>query len=165
MNALVIIAIVFLAFLAFILFTPVSIEVDSERNLYQIRIAGLARVNIILGEPFILFRIHALGFTKTIDPLSMKTKTKKKEKQKKERKRMPFRQVLRKASAIAQTFKVRYFYLNIDTGDFLINGLLFPLAQLASGNGRALHVNFRGEKILKLKIVNTVERMLLAFIR
>ena len=151
--------------LAFLLLVPILIEIDSERDIYQVRIVGVARVNVIFGKPFILIQIHALGLTKTIDPLHLKIKTKKYQEEKpKKAKRISFQKVLRKADAILHTFRVRYFYVNIDTDDYAMNGLLYPFAVLASKPDRQFQINFQRERVLKLKVVNNLERMLLAFI-
>jgi hypothetical protein len=148
----------------FLLLTPIVIELDSEQNLYQIRISGIARMNIIFGEPFILIKIHAFGFEKIIDPMQMQWKRTRKERLKRER-RFSFKKVMQKGTAIIRTFEIRYINMDIDTDDYALNALLYPFALLFSQPGRQIQINFHGENALKLKIVNNMERMLLAFIR
>jgi len=150
----------FLVLFTFLLFTPLSIEIDSRNNFYLIRFFGIASAQIIFGNPFLTLEIHAFGFRKIIDPLQVKSKPKKINGKKV--KAIPFHKVLQKGNAIIRSFSVKYLFINFDTDDYTLNGLLFPFFSMISRPDRQLLINFYGERSVKLKIASNIERMLLA---
>ena len=64
-----------------------------------------------------------------------------------------------------QSFKIKQLYINADTGDYLINSWLYPIVCYAQSRGKQLYINYYGEVIVKIKVVNNLARMLLAIIK
>ena len=73
-------------------------------------------------------------------------------------------QVLKKTFRIINTFRVTKWHLAVDTGDHTHNARLYPLNFLP-GNFNHLHVNFRNESYLLLKIRNRPWKIINAFLR
>jgi len=159
------ILIVLAAAFTFLLLTPIVIEFDSEQNLYEVRVAGIVRMRIVFGEQFILIKMRAFGFEKTLNPLQLGSRKIRKEKQINKTDRISFQKAMHKGMAVIRTFDVRYLLINIDTDDYAMNGLLYPFAVLVSKPNRQFQINFQGRVEVKVKIVNNLSRMFLAFIR
>ena len=58
------------------------------------------------------------------------------------------------------SIKVKYFYLDFDSGDYCLNAQATPLAMLLSGTNRRIAPNFSGTNILKTKIEYRIVNML-----
>jgi hypothetical protein len=162
MTILIIVA-ALLAVLLFLLLTPIVIELDTTRNLYEVRLTAIAKVFFIYEDAHIGIRMRILGFETSIFP--RKKSEPKKEKAPKQGKRMKLspRKAWHKGSAIARSFMVRQFYLNIDTDDYAMNALLYPVAAVLSKGSRQFRINFNGDVALHLKITNSMQRILRAY--
>ena len=89
-----------------------------------------------------------------IYPLKKKRLNKqKKDKEKyltKSKKHLSFTRIFK----ILKTFKTKEFYLNIDTGNCILNAKLYPLFALLNYNTGNFHINFQGRNQLVLIIKN-----------
>ncbi len=148
----------------YLLFTPLVLEVDSERDLYQLRLQTIASAAVYGSNGRLLLRVWVLGWTKTID-LLQKRPTDEKSQKRKTRKKRDRKAVLRKIRAVLRTFKVSYFFVNIDTDDYAINALLYPLGHLLSKPPYIWRINFEGRIQLRIKITNNLARIMIAAIK
>ena len=156
------------AIVLFLLITPIVLEVDSERGKYQVCYRGIGSCNAVIVGGRLLFILHLLGWKKTIDPFAPRINKNKPEKPKrsKTRRRMTPSKMLRKARAVLRSFRVQYFYVDVDTDNYVTNAWLYPIAMLGrSSGGPWIHINFSGETVVRLRIQNSVGRMLYAVIR
>lgn len=140
--------------------------VDTEAGQYEIRMRGIASCSLYFEEYKPLLFLNILGWTTMVDPTTKRgeKRTSKKENIAKVKKRLPFPKVMRKGKAILYSFKVTYLYLDLDTDDYVLNGLLYPAALLLSRDNRSFRINFVGVTQLKLKIENRLGRMLFAYL-
>jgi hypothetical protein len=163
----------------FLLLTPLVLELDSVRGICRVYYQGIASCDIFLQDGRFMLRIWVLGWRKTIDPFLTKKKqttSKKTEpKPKTPRKRIKIKWVkwgMKKAIAVLRTFEVKDIYLNVDTDDFFIDALLYPVAfwltrgsrWLSNGN-RSFQINFNGDVEIRLRIENRIGKILFSLIR
>lgn len=155
--------------LFFLLFTPLLILVDSESGYYEIRWFGIAKVNLEFGESAMLAHLKIFLWEKEIDLLQLpgkKSKKKVKEKKQGEKKKSigPGR-IFKKTMALLQSFRIQYFYLDTDTGNYLLNAWLYPLAELITYKKKTFRINFMEQFRWKMKITNNLFRIIIALIK
>ncbi|MDH3711507.1 MAG: GerW family sporulation protein [Cyclobacteriaceae bacterium] len=144
-----------------ILLAPISMVVNTDRNLYQ---AGVNKVAVVKIDPRHGTVKLRLPFY-SIDLLAKNKKTEQRQKTKKPRKsgksgvsRIGIKKPWGLLKELWQTFKVRRFHLNMDTGDYTVNARLYPLFMLMSGGVAHWQTNFRGRFSLQLHIENRLIR-------
>ena len=151
--------------ICFLLLTPLVIEVDSIRRKYGISYKGIAAVDLLFEDGFFV-QMCILGWRKTIEPFGRKEPALPKEAPaKRKRRHFAMKTVMRKARAVLRTFKVKYFYMNIDTDDHIVNAWLYPLAVLLTKERRSFRINFNGDVVIRFRIENRLGKMLFALIR
>ncbi len=151
--------------ICFLLLTPLVVEVDSVRRKYGIYYRGIAAIDLRWDEGLYL-QLWVLGWRKTIDPFGMRDqKPHEKKPQKPKRKRVAFSRIRRKLGHVLRSFTVKRFYVNVDTGDYPLNGLLYPLAGALSNERRTFHINFNGDVVVRIRIENRLGKILYAIIR
>ena len=101
-------------------------------------------------------RINAPFYEKTFYLSELKTKPRKIKTAgagKKEKKKRSLRDILKMITAITKTFRVTEWKLALDTGDYTLNAVLYPLNFLPHTANHLL-VNFQNENYLVLKVRN-----------
>lgn len=163
---LLIICIVVACIISFILWTPIMLIVDTTVGQYEIRMRGVASCSLHFEEYKPLLFLKIFGWTKIFDPTSDKRekRTSKQEKVTKVKKRVPYQKVMKKAKAILFSFRVRYLYLDLDTDDYVLNGLLYPAALMLSRKNATFNINFVGVTQLQLLIENRLGKILFAYL-
>lgn len=163
---LILITCVLIAF-NYLLFAPFFVEVDSTMGLFRVRFHRLASATLIFKESSFFIEIKMVGWQKQIDLLAVKTKEgkptlKKERKKKKQIKAVSFRKIL----AVIRSFRIRKFFVTLDTGDRQLNGILYPLfVFLSVKSGKNITVNFLGENKLIFQIENNFARILWVYTR
>lgn len=161
-----IILIVFLSFVCWLLISPFRMIVDTRIPMTELRWVSIGRVRIWYeGEWWLSMQI--LFFQKTMRLSEIKAKPKKiKNAKAKEKpgKKMKISRMLMKGIRVIKTFRVNEWQLAIDTGDHTRNAQLYPLNFLPYAF-KHLHINFRDENYLVLKIRNRPWKILYALLR
>ncbi len=150
------------AMVVYVLAAPIYVEIDSNLNIYRIRLHWLAIAGVIQTDNLWLAYIKILWWKRQFafaDMFSytgtMSTEEKEHRKQKKTRK-VPFSKI----RAMLNSFRIERCYINADLGDMPVNGLLYPVAMYLSRiTGRTITINFRGENVVILTIKNNCARM------
>ena len=165
----------FLGFSLFILFTPFVFEIDSTIGVCSARITGLICITLLFRDESLSLALSVLGWKKVYDLLAPRKKSirsnsakkgsPKKANSSRAKRALPIVRIIRFASRLLATFHVDIFQLNLDTGDWLLNSLLFPFAFLVSRTNRLLRINYNGDVMLKLRISNNLARILPVFVR
>lgn len=158
---LIIVITVCLLFLVLLLLVPITLYIDTASNQYYLKLEGLIKADLEKDETeFLRIRLKVL-FTKFyIYPLK-KMWTKKREKQiKKANKNRSFIKLFK----ILKTCKVKLFYINIDTGNCILNAKLYPLFALLNYNHINCHINFQERNQLVLLVKNRPIDILKSFI-
>ena len=160
-----ILAIIFLLVLlivVYLLLMPIVLSIDTVRNEYYVQLRGLLKAFIEPHEDAIIrIRIRLFFFNFYYSPIDeyYKHKRKKKLKQKidkvtkyktKSRKRLSFIKGLK----ILRTFKVKQFYLNVDSGNVITNAKLYPAFSFFNYYLGGFNINFIGQNQLVLRLQN-----------
>lgn len=158
--------ILLLAFFAYLLLIPLELCVDSYRDRYYLRIGFLARFSLE-KDPMELLRLHLkvlfLDFFWRPSDLSSRGKPKKKPARtgKVGKKR---RMTVAQGKRLLQSFRVKTFRLELDTGNPVLNAQLAPLNFLVGPCTGKVGINFLGRNHILLQVTNRPIYILNAFI-
>jgi hypothetical protein len=142
-----IVVFIFLAIIIAVLLLPVAIEVNSERDVYEIRIGWV--------------KMSAAWLKKQMMGRERKGKEAGRARIWKKR---PMR-FWKKGRRMLASFQIRRFRLLLDTDDFILNAYLYPVFVFLSGKNRYLAINFTGRNAVDILATNRIWRMLWALIR
>lgn len=150
----------------YILFIPIIIFIDTNTNQYYIHLKSLAKISIEGNEESLIkikLKLFFLNFN--FFPLKKNKKHSKKE-HPKERKSKTGRNRIGTKTYIRllKTFKVKHFFLNIDTGDCICNAKLYPVFALLNYRIGHFKINFIGNNQLILHLENRPIYILKSFI-
>lgn len=157
-QILFLIGIIFFFLIVYALFAPIILEIDSRNYLYQFSIIPILRIcwvaDNLLGHP----EMTIFGIRKKLSfPIFRKktasTKTKKST--------FSFLRFI----SIIKSFKIKTFFVNIDTGNMPLNGKLYPLMFMLSRiTGKTFRINFMRKTEVIITIQNNAFRLLRAYI-
>lgn len=167
MLTVIILSSLLLILLLGLLFSPLVIRVNTQQNLYQLS-WGLARVQFIPTDDggYFLFQYTFWKWKFPVLKLlakassSKKTEAKAKVVHKKGTGFFSFRRLRR----VITTFKLRFFYLDVDTDDFVYNAYWYPVFRVFSTPTRKLSINFAGRNRCAFEVQNRVYDVLIALI-
>jgi hypothetical protein len=165
MTVLNIFLLLLLTLIVCILFLPVRLEIDSNREIFRITMTKAISFHLLIvdNEPAGRLKIF---FWKKLFRLTPQKPKERREKIKTEnsapRKKFP----LRKIVAALKSFRIKRLLIHFDTGDMAINGKLFPLFYaLSYVLKRDIAVNFAGENQISVEIENNIARTVWSFVR
>jgi len=147
-----------------LLFVPIQIYVDTDTNKYFAGLKGLAKASFEPDEKKLLrVRLKVLFMERCFYPLTASSKPKEPSKSKKKKTR-PRRIKLRKLVRVLQSFEVKRFALDMDTGDYVANAKMYPIFVLLNQYVASFHINFENRNRLVMDIRNRPYRVLKSFI-
>ncbi|TYP98990.1 hypothetical protein C7447_102308 [Tenacibaculum adriaticum] len=158
--------ILFLSLVLYLLFVPIALFIDTTTNQYFVEIQGLVKVSLESHKEEILrIKLKVFFFTFYFNPLKSKHFKKEKVtikiKPKKKRKSANISNFFK----LLRSFKVKQFWLNIDTGNYVLNAQLYPLvAFLNYYKEGCLNINFQDKNELVLEVENRPIRIIKSFI-
>jgi hypothetical protein len=157
---------VILLVLVYFLFAPIIIEIDTDHAMYRLRFHRLASARLFMSDSLML-RLEIGRWMKQFDLLRRKEKKITPQRiQNTSGKHFHFRKIVKKISAILQSFRLTKCIIRIDTGDFPLNGILYPwFFLLSQKTGKLVMINFENDNRIVLEIRNSVARMLWAYIK
>ncbi len=148
----------------YLLFAPLVLFVDTEDNTYFVELKGLARASFEpdrLEVVKIKLRITFMNFD--FYPLRISHHAKKeKVREKKPAKRHKIG--LKKVVALLRSFNVKKLYLNLDTGDFVLNAKLFPIFNFLDYRVGRFNINFLGKNRMVFIASNRAINIIKVFI-
>ena len=158
--------ILLLGFFTYLLLMPLELCVDSYRDRYYLRLGFLARLSLE-KDPMELLRLHLkvlfMDFFWRPSDLSSWGKPKKKPTRKGRVGKMR-KMTLAQGKRLLQTFRVKTFRMELDTGNPVLNAQLLPLGFLMGPYGEKVGINFQGRNDILLQIANRPIYILNAFI-
>jgi hypothetical protein len=163
MNWLLIFLLVLFSLLSYLLFAPFFLELDSEQNIFRIRFHRLASARLVIHHSKLWLIIRVAGWEKEMDLLKRKSTHAKRLKEKSlvKKRKIPLEKILR----VIKTFRLKKFFLAIDSGDPRLNGFAFALAAIiGKSNDDHLVINYRNQNQLILQVENRIIRVLRAVI-
>lgn len=167
---LIVIVSVLIAVLCFIALTPLVIEINSNKRIYEVRLTGIAKLSVWFNNSTVLLNLQVLGWKKTFNPFAPdgeKTVQGIKSSSRKGKKRLQLftRGPGRKIKNIITSFRIKHFYLDADTGDELLNAWLYPAAGYLNAKQMPVSINYKGRVALELKLTNNIARIIMAIIK
>jgi len=159
-------AVIFLLLIALLLFmfiTPIVVELNSETGRCQLQMTGIGRVNLILDESFTL-NVQLFFFNFTIHMLPIARVREIQEEKISERKVRKSHFRLKKIISVMKSFQVQQFYLDLDTGNFVLNSWLFPVAQFFDPTHHRVTLNFIGRNECVITLKNNLLRIVRALL-
>ena len=159
-----------MVFVLFLLFSPLQLEIDSDKHLFECRMIGLGGVRLLIKNDEILIKLKIPFYQKLIYPLRPKIERRVKEKVKKEKsiekKKTQFsRKWLKKGVQVCRSFKVIDFKLNLDTDNYVLNSYLVPIFFFIDHlTPLKTRINYTGQLQFRLFIENKGYRILKAII-
>ena len=143
-------------FLTYVLLMPLEVCIDSYTERYFLRMGVLARLGVE-KDPVELIRLHLkvlfLNFYWLPSEISQWGRSKKKM-PRKDKGRKKRSMTLMQARKLLQSFRVKSFRLELDTGNPVLNAKLYPLLFLPGLRTWDVGVNFLGRNHVSLQIVN-----------
>jgi hypothetical protein len=154
----------------YLLFAPIFIEVNSISNLARIKFHQWLSATLIFNDQTVLLDLWIAGWRKQVDLLATNTRERKsKSVMKPDKKKVKTRKRSFPVSlfvAILRSFRIKKFFLTIDTGEVQLNGMLYPFfLYLGRKHNQNMSINFLNDNILILQIENKIARILWATIR
>ena len=165
MLSYIILILVFL-FILYLLLLPIVIVIDTISDQYYVHLKGLAKANVIADEKELFkIKLKVFFFNFSFYPLKKKKttldgKSKEKRVKKKSGRRVKFKTGLR----VLKSFKIKQFYLNLDTGDCICNAKLYPIVAFLNHYEGNFHINYQGSNQLVLVLENRPIRIIKSFI-
>ena len=151
---LIILLSLFLLIIGGLLFTPISVDIDSETNQYQLAWGRILTFNFIPLKNDFLFRLKVVFWKKDWSIFELKTE-KKEPKSKPDRKsKTSFKKAKTWMKVVGKSFKIRTFHLNLDTDNYITNAYLFPIFYFLNFRKGNWKINFEGKTELRLWAVN-----------
>ncbi len=93
-----------------------------------------------------------------------KKKLSKDNKSKKKKSKFNFRKYKRKIIRMIKTFKIKSFFVNLDTDDYILNGYLYPVFYFLGKRGEHLNINFQGDLEINIVAENRLYKMIRAML-
>lgn len=160
LTVLIILLLLFLGALSVVLFLPLRLTIDTPREVYRLQ-WGPVHAGVFFAEDRVRYRLHFPFWTTEGDvsdlirtnehgPATVRSRN-----ARTTRRRPSIRALLR-------SFRVRRFYLVMDTGDPLWNAWLYPLFHFLRRQGRDVSISFTGRNELELIVSNNLYRLLKA---
>jgi integrase len=158
-----ILIVLFISLVIYLLFTSLSVFIDTSANRYCLELKGIFSINAEShASEILIFRLHIFFFDFIFYPLrpNKKKKIKTKKKYKKSKFFLTFKQVYR----IIKSCKIKRFFMDIDTGDCITNARLYPAFALLNYKGANFNINFEGRNKLVVHIQNRPIYIIKSFI-
>lgn len=162
---LTIFLILLLLVLIYLLVVPIVLLIDTTTNHYYIQIKGLVKASLeahkeeilriklnVFFLKFYFYPLKNIGSKKM--PKLVATKISKRSK------RDDFQTGVR----LLKSFRVKKLYIDVDSGDWILNAKLFPVVTLLKNYVGNINVNFQGRNHLVLCIQNRPINIIKSFI-
>jgi len=144
-------------FLLYLLWMPIILFIDTSSNQYFVQLKGLTKISVEKHiKEIVRIRMRVLFMNFYYYPLRKRTKETSKKldskptKNLKKRRSYSFKTIYR----LLRSFKIKRFFVDVDTGDFVTNAKLIPLFTLLNYTIANFKVNFEGRTHMALHMQN-----------
>ena len=151
--------------IVYLLFMDLILFINTGTNEYYIRAKGLLKASLESHkEELIRIHIQALFMNFYFYPIKKIGASKKQKNTKARGTKKKGHVSFQKGIRLIRTFKVKRFYVDIDTGDCIINAKLYPVFALLNHYTGNFRLNFEGRNQLLLYMHNRPIHILKSFI-
>lgn len=157
-----------LVLLLALLFTPFIVRVNTRQNQYQLR-WGIARVQFIPEKDDGKLRVQLAFWKREFSLLQMLAKPAAKkaaqpQKPNVQRRKSTGTFSFHRLWKVLRSFRMPFFYLDLDSDDFVTNAYWYPVCRALSTPTRQLRINFRGHNQCAFELRNRAVDVLIALI-
>ncbi len=158
-------ALIFFLFLSLLLWTPISLHINTANSQYFCKFGRMFWIIPSYDNEDLLIKIKIPFYTFCINPFlsSNRPKNKSKRRLRKRKKRSKNRITLVDIKTLRDlilTFSMKHFFVNVDTGDFVVNAKLTPILLMMSQGPAHLQTNFHGDTHVRIEIENRLIRFI-----
>ena len=147
----------------YLLFARISLIIDTSINQYVIKMQGICSIHAERDETEILkLQLHVFFLHFNFYPLTPDKNKKLKPEKKKKKSRFSF--TFKQAYHFVKSFRIKRFYIDLDTGDCIANAKLYPIFSLVNYKKGNFNINFNGRNKLVLHIQNRPIYIIKSFI-
>jgi len=164
---LIVVFALFFLILVYLLLTPIVLCIDTRTKQCYIKQKGVLKASFLEDEKEVLKVALTILFMrfycyplKIFLPQHKKKKTKKKNAKKSSKRRS-----LKTALRLLKTFKIKFFLIDLDTGDSILNAKLYPVFVFLNDKIGGFYINFQGRNELKFQIENRPIDIISSFIK
>jgi hypothetical protein len=165
MTGIIILA-VFIIALAWLLLAPLYLYIHTGDSRYEAGMTGLLKVRVVQGAytlPELWVRVLFFHFRIPLIQIESKrgktVKARKKKKKTKKSLRLNLRRgrmLLKIVWKVVTSFKLKKFFLNIDSGNVVTNAYLYPIFSVLGGKKYELSVNYVSKNELIIHYENNL---------
>jgi len=155
----------FLLLLVALLLVPIIICIDTTSNQYYLQLQGLIKAHLENHDAEIFrIRINVLFMKFYIYPLKKKSINKQKKDDERHLTKLKDYISFCRFFKILRTFKIKQLFINMDTGNCILNAKLYPLFALLNYTAGNFHINFQGRNQFVLLVKNRPIDIIKSFI-
>jgi hypothetical protein len=154
-----------LIFILWLLFVPLILYTNTERNRYLLTLPGIFKAVIVPEGGLFYIRVWILFFPIKFNPFEQKTRKEKSKPGKKKKRHLWRSSNFRRMRGALHAFRIRRLEANIDTDDFTLNAWLVPVFTTVNGGNIHLQINFEGHQSLVLDLRVTLGALIYNMIR
>jgi hypothetical protein len=165
-TVLLVFVVIVIFLLCWLLLSPIIISIDTRVPTIKVNWLSIGSVALLMDQGKWLFKIHVLFYNTKKEFSSFiqkKQSAKKKSITNKSRKPKHQARIVRAIIRVIKTFSLTNWNLQIDTGDYALNGGLYTVYALPLVAGH-VGINFCGNNFFTARIRNTPLRMLRAYL-
>ena len=158
---------VLLLLLAGLLLIPLRLYINTASKIYSVQVGHLAKAYVEEDTVEIIrIRMQVLGYQFFVYPLKKKKSARKKPKKKSKPKVAPLKLKKRGQWALRflRSFKLKEFWLTIDTGNYVKNAQLYPVFGFINHFYLPCSVNFQGVNCLIIDLRSRPWNIIKSFI-
>jgi len=144
----------FTLLVAFLLFAKIRIEIDSNTSELSLKWGYLAKAYLIIEEKDLIIRLRLLFFQKDLYPITYFKQRFAQIRRAKKQDLKSLKRQFRLLRQLASSFRLKVFWVNLDTDDYSWNALLFPIFHFLSKDTCRFQINYEGIVELHLIIEN-----------
>lgn len=160
----------FMALLLALLLTPLQVEIDTERGVYEVRLRGFFALWVTPTSEGWHWYLRVFFWK-----IALRQGVKKPPPQRKIKKRtstlrssrrwMSWRQMKAMLTGFFRAITVKRLWINWDTDDVIWNAWLFPVFYHLSGGARRLRINYSGQQEVSMLLQTRLGLLVGVFLR
>jgi hypothetical protein len=165
MVVLGIFVLIFFLLLFWLALTPISLHINTASSQYFCKFGSLFWIIPSYDNEDLLIKIKIPFYTFCINPFLPSNEPKNKNKRRiRKRKRSSKYKItlldIKTLKDLILTFSMKHFFVNVDTGDFVVNAKLTPILLMMSQGPAHFQTNFHGNTHVKIEIENRLIRFI-----
>jgi hypothetical protein len=148
-----------LIFILWLLFVPVIVYTNTDRNRYFLGLPGIFKAVVVEDQDLFHIRGWIFFIPFKFNPFKQKKKERKEKPTRKKKSKWPSAN-FRTVRGVMRALRIRKLELDIDTDDFTLNAWLVPVFSAVNQENVCMQVNFEGHQSLLIDLRVTLGALL-----